>query len=87
MLAKPSTVYPALLRNPAHPNTTNQLNPPQPPTAHHQGAHRCMGACLPAHGADCWECFDPDDDKPDGKSAFVGCSYALDLGNARWVVF
>lgn len=36
------------------------------------------------HGADCWECFDPDDVKPEAKSAFNGCSYALDLGNARW---
>jgi hypothetical protein len=38
---------------------------------------------MAAHGADCWECFDPDDVKGDAKSALNGCSYALDLGNAR----
>ena len=44
-----------------------------------------MGGCLHAAGADCWECFDPDDAKPGhGRCALAGCSYALDLGNARW---
>ena len=42
-----------------------------------------MGACLYADGADCWECFDPDDAKGGEKCALAGCSYALDLGNAR----
>ena len=43
-----------------------------------------MGACLAASGADCWECFDPDDVKEGARTALAGCSYALDLGNARW---
>lgn len=45
-----------------------------------QGASRCMGGCLAAHGADCWECYDPDELKG---QALIRCSYALDLGNAR----
>lgn len=48
-----------------------------------------MGACMRFVGGDCWECFDPDDAR-DGEgpaskeSAMLRCSYALDLGNARW---
>jgi hypothetical protein len=54
-----------------------------------QGLHRCMGSCLQAVGGDCWECFDPDD-AVDGEgaaskaAAMLRCSYALDLGNARF---
>lgn len=44
-----------------------------------------MGGCMASVGADCWECFDPDDIKPGERDSLQGCSYALDLGNARWV--
>ena len=48
-----------------------------------------MGACMQSVGGDCWECFDPDDaaggEGPGSKeAAMLRCSYALDLGNARW---
>lgn len=48
-----------------------------------------MGGCLAAVGGDCWECFDPDDDPTTGnksEAAMLRCSYALDLGNARYDV-
>lgn len=47
-----------------------------------------MGSCLQSVGGDCWECFDPDDAGGEGEgaraAAMLRCSYALDLGNARY---
>ena len=72
---QPSTITKTTKTTPTTPLKTTPINI--------KGAHRCMGACLYADGADCWECFDPDDAKGGEKCALAGCSYALDLGNAR----
>lgn len=46
-----------------------------------QGKEWCQGACSQLFGKCCYSCHDPDPADMDQQ-----CSYALDLGNARFVL-